>query len=255
MTCAEMPPRPGFPSFCPSIAPSFRTRVPANASSSRRAIAAASRCTSTMRVSSIVTARIETDFGAEQVKSKNIRRSFKCTWVSFPPFNPPDAGYRRAAKTPPRVTVSPLLQSQSFRTLTDPVTGLRFLLRVVVVMRKMLVKILRRRRPILLWFSREHDAILVPVPTRICGKSAPCCAPQIAVVLARARTTNPSKSSHDTNPARPQRRTGRTLSGRQRWRKTGRAPETLLEQPRLKTQTETGRAPDRLRESQRSETR
>ncbi len=50
--------------------PALRMRVAANCSSSRKAIVEASRCASMMRWSFIVTARIDTDLGGEQTKSK-----------------------------------------------------------------------------------------------------------------------------------------------------------------------------------------
>ena len=47
-------------------------------------------------------------------------------------------------------------QSQPFCSLTDPVTGLGLVLRVVIVVRQMLVEIGRRSGSVLLWFGREH---------------------------------------------------------------------------------------------------
>src|SRR5579884_736549 len=50
----------------------------------------------------------------------------------------------------------PRLQTQPLDALTDPVTGLCLLLRVIIVVRQMLIEIGRRSVPVLLWFSREH---------------------------------------------------------------------------------------------------
>ena len=50
------------------------------------------------------------------------------------------------------------LQSQPFAADANPLPGLRFALSVVIVVRKMLVEIGRRSRPILLWFAGEHTS-------------------------------------------------------------------------------------------------
>ena len=47
-------------------------------------------------------------------------------------------------------------QSQPFCSLTDPVTGLRLTLGVVIVVRQVLVEVGRGSGSVLLWFGREH---------------------------------------------------------------------------------------------------
>ena len=50
------------------------------------------------------------------------------------------------------------LQSQPFSPDAQPLTMLRLILRVIIVMGKMLVEIRLRTRPILLWYAAKHKS-------------------------------------------------------------------------------------------------
>jgi len=145
------------------MAPSFLTRAPAKASSSLRARLAASPV-SVQNAPVVHGDRHDrTDLGAEQVKSKKIRRPV--SWQ----LGQLVAGLRGlvVAELQEGVTrhACVVFEAQVFGPGSDPIPGLSLALGVVIVLGKVLVKILGRRLPVLLWFGREHGCGLYLSPT------------------------------------------------------------------------------------------
>jgi len=98
--------------------------------------------------------RMDTDFGGAHWKSKKMRRSRRCSGVRCSPV----IGMHVVTELEEGIARHGFAgrESQLFCPLTDPVTGLGLILRVISLCDQMLVEIGRRSGSVLLWFGREH---------------------------------------------------------------------------------------------------
>ena len=138
-----------------SSMPPLRMRVAANCSSSRSATVEASRCASRMRRSIHRDSKNGHRFGRSTLE---VEEDAPISTVLCEVF--PGHWVHVVTQLEEHIARDGFAgcQSQPFCSLTDPVTGLRLVLRVVIVVRQMLVEIGRRSSPVLLWFGREHGS-------------------------------------------------------------------------------------------------